>query len=85
VANTYEYLATEWGFSVADAFYNKIIQKLDVLQKQPFIGKISKKRPTIRRTLLGKYNILYYRIDGDTVVIINLLNSKRNPKRNPYD
>ena len=85
VAKTYEYLVNEWGFSVADAFYDKIFLKLSILQQQPFIGKVSKKQPAIRRLLLGKYNIIYYRIDGDTIVVTNLLNAKRNPKHNPYD
>jgi plasmid stabilization system protein ParE len=85
VAQTYEYLAKEWGFTVADAFYNKIIQKIDTLQSYPFIGKMSKKKPDIRRILVTKHNILYYRIDGNTIVIINLLSTKRNPKQNPYD
>jgi len=85
VAKTYEYLVNEWGFSVADAFYEKIFHRLAILQKQPYIGKVTKKRPKIRRTLSGKYNVLYYRIDGDTIVLINFLNSKKNPKHNPYD
>ena len=85
VTKTYEYLLNEWGLSVADAFYDKIFLKLNVLLKQPCIGRATKKKPEIRRTLLGKYNIIYYRIDGDTIVLINFLNSKKNPKHNPYD
>jgi plasmid stabilization system protein ParE len=47
VAQTYEYVAKEWGFKVADAFYDKILKKLEILQAYPHIGKISKKRPGI--------------------------------------
>jgi plasmid stabilization system protein ParE len=85
VAKTYEFIVKEWGYTVGDAFYARMLHKLNVLQKQPFIGKISKKRPEIRRVLLEKHNIIYYHIDGDTIVLINFLNSKKNPKHNPYD
>lgn len=85
VAKTYEYIVKKWGHSVGDAFYARMLHKLNVLQKQPFIGKVSKKRPEIRRLLLKTQNVIYYRIDGDTIVLVNFLNSRRNPKRNPYD
>jgi plasmid stabilization system protein ParE len=85
VAQTYEYIADEWGFSVADVFYNKIILRLNVIQQHPHYGRPSKKRPEIRRSLLGRYNIIYYRIQSNTIVVVNLINAKRNPKRNPYD
>ena len=49
VAKTYEFIVKEWGYSVGDAFYARMLHKLNTLQKHPFIGKISKKRPEIRR------------------------------------
>jgi plasmid stabilization system protein ParE len=85
VAKTYEFIVKEWGYSVGDAFYARLLNKLNILQKQPFIGKISTKRPAIRRVLLEKHNIIYYYIDRDTIVLVNFLNSKKDPKRNPYD
>jgi plasmid stabilization system protein ParE len=85
VAKTYEYIANEWGYRVADGFYEKMILRLNIIQRQPPFGRPSKKNPEIRKTLLGKYNIIYYRIRKDTIVVLNLLSLKRNPKRNPYD
>lgn len=85
VAKTYEFIVKEWGCSVGDAFYASVLHKLNFLLKHPFIGKISKKRPEIRRILLEKHNIIYNYIDGDTIVLVNFLHSKKNPKRNPYD
>jgi plasmid stabilization system protein ParE len=85
VTKTYEYLLNEWGLSVADAFFDRLVDKISTLQKYPFICKVTNKRFKIRRILLEKHNIIYYRIDGDTIVLVDLLNSKQNPKRNPYD
>ncbi len=85
VAKTYEYIASEWGFSVADAFYDKLLLRLDIIQQHSHFGRPSKKKPEIRKTILGKYNIIYYRIHKETIIVVNLLNSKQNPKRNPYD
>jgi plasmid stabilization system protein ParE len=85
VAKTYEFIVKQWGYSVADAFYARLLNKLNILEKQPFIGKISTKRPEIRRVLLEKHNIIYYYIDRDTIVLVNFLNSKKDPKQNPYD
>ncbi|HEY8894761.1 MAG TPA: type II toxin-antitoxin system RelE/ParE family toxin [Niastella sp.] len=85
VAKTYEYILDEFGPSVADEFLAKLYQKLHTLQSHPFIGRVTKKRPNIRRVQLEPYNIIYYRIDENTIALVNFRNSKRNPKQNPYD
>jgi plasmid stabilization system protein ParE len=85
VAKTYEYILDEWGLLAADDFLDRLLYKLYTLQRHPFIGRLTKKRPSIRRLLLEKHNIIYYRIDGDTIFLVSFRNSKTNPKRNPYD
>ena len=79
VAKTYEYLLDEFGLSVADTFFDKLFQKLHTLQRYPYIGRITKKRPTIRKALLEKYNIIYYRIDRDTIVLETFVTQKGIP------
>jgi hypothetical protein len=54
VAKTYEYIANEWGFKVADGFYEKMLVRLYIIQREPHFGRPSKKNPEVRKTLLGK-------------------------------
>jgi plasmid stabilization system protein ParE len=83
-AKTYEYISEEWGFKVADEFHQKIKVKFNLLRKQPHAGIPSKKRKNIRSVLVAKHNRLYYRVKGSLITIINILDTRIDPNRNPY-
>ena len=78
------YLEAEWGRTVADRFANKLEKRLDNLLKQPFTGAESGYFKNVRSILITKHNRLYYRIKGTTIEIINLYDTRMNPKKNPY-
>ncbi|MBD0333115.1 MAG: type II toxin-antitoxin system RelE/ParE family toxin [Chitinophagaceae bacterium] len=78
------YLEAEWGKPVADRFVDKLEKRLDSLSQQPFTGAESEYFKNVRSILITRHNRLYYRIKESTIEVINLYDTRMNPKRNPY-
>ena len=78
------YLEKEWSHKVAADFLIKIDRRFALLTKQPTIGKPSSKIKKIRGLLITRYNKLYYTIEDDKVIILNMYDTRMNPKKNPY-
>lgn len=79
------YLKQEWGKNVAEDFNKIILAKLDLIVSQPNIGTSTPVKNT-RSVLVGKghQNKLYYRVENDKLIIINLKDIRKNPKQNRY-
>ncbi len=85
VVRLLNYLETQWGKSVADNFLKKIENRLDTLSEQPFIGVPSDVSQSVRSILITKHNRLYYRIKGNRIEVVNMYDTRMNPKSNPYN
>ncbi|MBV9960911.1 MAG: type II toxin-antitoxin system RelE/ParE family toxin [Parafilimonas sp.] len=79
-----DYLKTVWGDNVADNFVNRLQGRLRTLSKQPYIGASSTVIKSVRSILITKHNRLYYRIKDDTIEVLNMYDTRSNPKKNPY-
>lgn len=75
--NVTSYLEVEWGKKVADEFYDKIIQLLDLLSSHPFIGAPSTKIKNVRGISVTSHNRLFYRIERNKIIIIALGDTRR--------
>lgn len=78
------YLEKEWSQRVAAEFTKKIDYRIEILGKQPFMGIPSTKIKDIRGLLVSRHKKLYYKIKDDKVIIMNMYDTRMNPKRNPY-
>ena len=79
-----EYLDKEWNYKVAQDFLEKLDKRINTLKKQPLVGKLSLKKVGIRAILITKHNRLYYKIANDTIIVLNMYDTRSNPKKNPY-
>jgi len=77
------YLSTEWNLAVTDKFIETFESRIGVLVLNPYIGKKSSVLD-IRSILITKHNRLYYRVKEHTVEILNMYDTRLNPKNNPY-
>lgn len=84
VQRVLSYLEKEWTAGVANDFLSKVNYHLDLLSKQPHIGAISTKEKDVRGLLITRHNKLYYTVKGSKVIILNMYDTRMNPKRNPY-
>ncbi len=79
-----DYLETEWSFEVAEKFILELYELIDLLSIQAGIGSPTKKK-NIRKILFAKYNRLYYRITSKSIILLELFDTRRNPKHNKYE
>ena len=79
-----QYLENEWNQNTAAEFLNKLDTRIGTLKEHPFIGKASAAKPEVRAILITKHNKLYYKFSNNKVIIINMYDTRKSPKKNPY-
>lgn len=79
-----KYLEKNWGQKVSSDFLTKLERRIDTMRHAPLIGKASSKNPAIRAILITKHNRLYYKFSNNRIIIINMYDTRANPKNNPY-
>ena len=80
--NLLDYIENEFGLLVAQRFAKQPDKKFITLQQQPLIGQPSVYIQNIRSIHAGKHNRLYYTIEGNKIIIINMYDTRINPKKN---
>ena len=78
------YLEENWSVDIADTFIATTESKLAILAEQPFIGIRSEKHTNIRSISLTKHNRLYYRIETNKLVVLNIFDTRQDPSQNLY-
>lgn len=79
-----DYLLGEWGENVTKAFVKRTFEFLDLLIDFPEIGSVENEDRQIRGFVLIKQLTIFYKIKGDTIVILNFYDNRQNPKRRRY-
>jgi plasmid stabilization system protein ParE len=72
-----EYLNKEWNYKVASGFQKEIDRRILQLSLQPNIGVQSTKYANARSILISKHNRLVYKIKPATIVIIDLIDTRK--------
>lgn len=76
------YIEGEFGLLIARRFAKQLNKKIQFLQKQPLTGALSVNFPNVRSILAGKHNRIYYRIEANKIIILNMYDTRINPKKN---
>jgi len=77
------YIVKEWGKRVAEAFEQKTIDFLDLLEDFPEMGTIEVSEKQIRGFQLTKHTRVFYRIKGEQVIVLAFFDVRQNPKKKP--
>jgi plasmid stabilization system protein ParE len=78
------YLEKEWNITVANEFLDKLEEKILLIKSHPTIGGLSAITNT-RSILITSQNKIYYRIENNKIVVINMIDTRKNPKSNPFN
>ena len=78
------YLLKEWSTKAAADFINKVEDRVYNLSLLPNVGIASIKEPSIRSVLITKHNRLYYQTKSGKLIILNIFDTRQNPKKNKY-
>ena len=78
------YLEKEWSPRTAFDFLSILEMRMNSIKTNPFIGKATPLNNT-RSILISKQNRLYYRVINDEIIFLNMMDTRRNPKKNPFN
>ena len=76
------YIEQEFGLLVAQKFADHLHEKLTTLQRYPSIGQQSLSHEKVRSLLIGNHNRLYYTTVSKKIIVLNIYDTRINPKRN---
>lgn len=76
-----KYLKEEWSKEIAQNFNKKLFMRIDFISKFPHLGKPSIKSPSIRKIVITKHNSLYYLVDKENIVLLNIFDTRQNPNK----
>ena len=84
--NIINYLLKEWTEREVVNFVVKVESKLQLLQKQPFIGALTGKKPNYFKTLVHKKITVVYHFKPikKEIELVTFWNHLQNPKRLKY-
>ncbi len=80
----YQYLLKEFSSKTAYHFLEELEKRIELIAKNPWIGKASVKKKNVRSVLFTPHNQIFYRYQRDTIEILCLFDMRRHPKKRPY-
>ena len=75
------YLESEWGESVVKAFMRKLYDFLEILSEFPEIGSMQYPEKGIRGFALTKQVTIFYKIDSNYIVLLDIFDNRSDPKK----
>lgn len=79
-----QYLQTEISDNAANNFVDAVYHQIDLLSKQPFIGRRELSMKIVCFVNIDKHRQMFYRVTGSTLHIANFFDTRQNPKKRPY-
>ena len=75
------YLESEWGDSVVKAFMRKLYDFLEILSEFPEIGSMQYPEKRIMGFALTKQVTIFYKIDDNQIVLLDIFDNRSDPKK----
>lgn len=79
--NLFEYLITEWSVKVKSDFVEKLDSSIEIIKSQPEIFPESKKGKGLKKCVITKQTILYYRYNSQRINIVTIFDTRQNPNK----
>lgn len=70
-------LLDKWSFEVAEEFTSKIIDRLTLLEMNPYLGTSHPEITSMRKLLIPPHNYLHYTVVNQQVILLNIVDSRR--------
>ncbi len=75
-----DFLQEEWSINSAIRFVQKTNHFIDLLKKQPNLGKAETVKKDLRSFVLTRQTIVFYRIKNENlIVLIKFFDTRQNP------
>jgi len=79
-----DYLHSEWGNQVVQAFVRKTYDFLDILAEFPEVGSLQVQDKGIRGFTLIKQVIMFYKVKGNSIIILDFFDTRQNPEKKKF-
>jgi len=79
-----DYIVENRSVKAAIRFVNAFYRQLDIIDSQPYIGMAHVENPLLRKRLIDKTHYLYYLIDDDAIRLLNIVDTRSGPGKNPF-
>jgi plasmid stabilization system protein ParE len=80
----YQYLLKEFSSKTAYFFLEQLEKRIELISKNPGIGKASVKKKNVRSILFTPHNQIFYRYQKNTIEVLCLFDMRKDPKKRPY-
>lgn len=80
IDKTLSYLNSEWSEKIAGEFIENLFNIIELLSLFPELGTIVDDEKDIRGFLLVKQIKIYYRVKGNRLIILNLIDTRKKQK-----
>ena len=77
--NIVNYLLIEWNEKVKDMFLIRLKKVVTLLSINPYLFQEYSKKKRIRKCFITKHNAMYFRIVDNSVEIITIHDTRKNP------
>lgn len=74
-------MTTKWSIKVKNEFIKKLDKNILLIKNQPESFASSKKEKGLRKCIVTKQTILYYRFDKYKIKIVTFFDTRQNPKK----
>jgi plasmid stabilization system protein ParE len=71
------------GVNYTSKYLPTIYKKIESASQYPLLGIPTSIKNT-RSVLAGKHNRIYYRIEKNKIIVLNIRDTRRNPAKNPF-
>ncbi len=78
------FLHEKYSLQVAQNFANIVYEKINRLEKQPYIGPKVSGTKSVRYVNFGKHYQMFYRVDGKTLIISYFFDTRQDPNKRPF-
>ena len=79
-----EYLQTDWNENVVRAFVQRTETILELLSENPELGTVENSEKGVYGFRLTKHNRMFYRIDEERLIVLNIFDNRQSSKRKRY-
>lgn len=79
--NIIDYLTKNWTQREIQNFARRLDKRLDLISINPNLFPRTTKRKNVRKSVLTKHTVIYYKTESNVVTIVTLFDPRQNPRR----
>jgi plasmid stabilization system protein ParE len=77
--NIINYITKKWSQKEVRNFVQKLDKRILIISVNPKLFPSSRKKRTVRRSVLSKHNSIYYHLSKKTITILRVFDNRQKP------